>query len=415
MPTMQEIGDAIPKAIITSDYKFPSVVSNVTDAGQSSSPSLSSSSGSKAAFVEADNSISKVVVADLYRFPAAESRAGAFAVAAEPMLSPRSVAHPLGSIIEGDEEMNSDDIAQSTSSSSNEKGYRGSEITEEVVAAIHEALPKVVEDPYFTFPPLRPTLDLRNPVATILEEEEEEEEEEELDQGVAEPVLAHSMEMIMEDNEEREGGSLSVYRGVTHAHELGTSQSVDIIMEEDEEEEVSEQLSSSETTSSHLEQSIGSLEVLHEGYDQMMGIEILQAESVEPDAMNLVEPARRFDDSIRSYQLIKTVGTGSFGRVHLAVHRPNSTHVALKVLRKADVVRLRQVEHTLDERRIMGRMNCPFLVKLLCAFQDPGHLYFVMEYIQGGELFSFLRREEVCIPCYFFLLKIAPLLIFNFL
>ncbi|KAJ3278013.1 camp-dependent protein kinase catalytic subunit, partial [Rhizoclosmatium sp. JEL0117] len=56
---------------------------------------------------------------------------------------------------------------------------------------------------------------------------------------------------------------------------------------------------------------------------------------------------------IQDFKLVRTVGTGSFGRVHLAHHVASNTYVALKVLRKHDVVKLKQVEHTLDEKRIL--------------------------------------------------------------
>ncbi|KAJ3346244.1 hypothetical protein HDU83_003277 [Entophlyctis luteolus] len=100
--------------------------------------------------------------------------------------------------------------------------------------------------------------------------------------------------------------------------------------------------------------------------------------------------------NIFDFKLIKTVGTGSFGRVHLALHINTSIYVALKVLRKHDVVKLKQVEHTLDEKRILEALSngCPFLVHLYGSFMDNEHLYLVMEYIQGGELFTYLRNMD---------------------
>ncbi|KAJ3345945.1 hypothetical protein HDU83_003545 [Entophlyctis luteolus] len=100
--------------------------------------------------------------------------------------------------------------------------------------------------------------------------------------------------------------------------------------------------------------------------------------------------------NIFDFKLIKTVGTGSFGRVHLALHVASNTYVALKVLRKHDVVKLKQVEHTLDEKRILEALSngCPFLVHLYGSFMDNEHLYLVMEYIQGGELFTYLRNMD---------------------
>ncbi|KAJ3406467.1 hypothetical protein CcCBS67573_g03961 [Chytriomyces confervae] len=100
--------------------------------------------------------------------------------------------------------------------------------------------------------------------------------------------------------------------------------------------------------------------------------------------------------TISDFKLIKTVGTGSFGRVHLALHTKTNTYVALKVLRKLDVVKLKQVEHTLDEKRILEALcnGCPFLVHLYGSFVDCEYLYLVLEYIQGGELFTYLRNVD---------------------
>jgi serine/threonine protein kinase len=65
------------------------------------------------------------------------------------------------------------------------------------------------------------------------------------------------------------------------------------------------------------------------------------------------------------------------------------------VLKKADVVKMRQIEHTLNEKRTLEKLDHPFLVKLYASFQDALNLYFVLDYVQGGELFTFLRRSTV--------------------
>ncbi|KAJ3074028.1 camp-dependent protein kinase catalytic subunit [Podochytrium sp. JEL0797] len=97
--------------------------------------------------------------------------------------------------------------------------------------------------------------------------------------------------------------------------------------------------------------------------------------------------------SISDFTLKKTVGTGSFGRVHLGKLTATGTYYAIKALRKSDVIKMHQVEHILNEKRILAILDFPFLVAMLASFQDAGHLYFVLEYIQGGELFTYLRRS----------------------
>ncbi|GAA5815869.1 hypothetical protein MFLAVUS_009388 [Mucor flavus] len=98
----------------------------------------------------------------------------------------------------------------------------------------------------------------------------------------------------------------------------------------------------------------------------------------------------RLDDFV----LKRTVGTGSFGRVHLAQSKVNGKHYAIKALDKYDVVRLKQVEHINNEPTILRDVSHPFLVNLWDAFQDDTHLFMVMDYVPGGELFSILRKQK---------------------
>ena len=57
-------------------------------------------------------------------------------------------------------------------------------------------------------------------------------------------------------------------------------------------------------------------------------------------------------------------GTGTFGRVHLCKHKTGGEFYAMKILKKSEVVRLKQVEHINSEKQILSQVDCPFLVKL---------------------------------------------------
>jgi protein kinase A len=98
--------------------------------------------------------------------------------------------------------------------------------------------------------------------------------------------------------------------------------------------------------------------------------------------------------SLTDFTIQRTLGTGSFGRVHLVQSKHNQRFYAIKVLKKAQVVKMKQVEHTNDERRMLQQVKHPFLITLWGTFQDSKNLYMVMDFVEGGELFSLLRKSQ---------------------
>ena len=66
----------------------------------------------------------------------------------------------------------------------------------------------------------------------------------------------------------------------------------------------------------------------------------------------------------------------------------------MKVLKKEIVVRLKQVEHTNDERLMLSIVTHPFIIRMWGTFQDAQQIFMIMDYIEGGELFSLLRKSQ---------------------
>ncbi|KAL9032008.1 MAG: hypothetical protein Q9196_000021 [Gyalolechia fulgens] len=98
--------------------------------------------------------------------------------------------------------------------------------------------------------------------------------------------------------------------------------------------------------------------------------------------------------TLTDFTIQRTLGTGSFGRVHLVQSKHNQRFYAVKVLKKAQVVKMKQVEHTNDERKMLQKVKHAFLVTLWGTFQDSKNLYMVMDFVEGGELFSLLRKSQ---------------------
>ncbi|CCG20885.1 Tpk1 catalytic subunit of cAMP-dependent protein kinase (PKA) [Candida orthopsilosis Co 90-125] len=98
--------------------------------------------------------------------------------------------------------------------------------------------------------------------------------------------------------------------------------------------------------------------------------------------------------SLNDFQILRTLGTGSFGRVHLTRSIHNGRFYAMKVLKKERVVNMKQVEHTNDERRMLKLAQHPFIIRMWGTFQDCHNLFMIMDYIEGGELFSLLRKSQ---------------------
>ena len=65
---------------------------------------------------------------------------------------------------------------------------------------------------------------------------------------------------------------------------------------------------------------------------------------------------------------------------------------AMKALKKKQIVKLRQVENALTERRILEKISHPFIIKMFYAFQCKAKLYYILEYCPGGELFFYLQQ-----------------------
>ncbi|XP_051731029.1 serine/threonine-protein kinase LATS1 isoform X1 [Ctenopharyngodon idella] len=95
------------------------------------------------------------------------------------------------------------------------------------------------------------------------------------------------------------------------------------------------------------------------------------------------------------FDKIKTLGIGAFGEVCLARKVDTGALYAMKTLRKKDVLLRNQVAHVKAERDILAEADNEWVVRLYYSFQDKDNLYFVMDYIPGGDMMSLLIRMGI--------------------
>jgi len=94
------------------------------------------------------------------------------------------------------------------------------------------------------------------------------------------------------------------------------------------------------------------------------------------------------------FDLIKLVGKGSFGKVMQVRYKETGQIFAMKVLNKAHIVEHNEVEHTKSELHILQSLHHPFLMNLHFSFQTEDNLYFILDFVNGGELFFHLQQEK---------------------
>ncbi|OAA36884.1 serine/threonine-protein kinase gad8 [Metarhizium rileyi] len=98
--------------------------------------------------------------------------------------------------------------------------------------------------------------------------------------------------------------------------------------------------------------------------------------------------------SIDDFELLKVIGKGSFGKVMQVRKKDTNRIYALKTIRKAKIISRSEVTHTLAERSVLAQINNPFIVPLKFTFQSPEKLYFILAFVNGGELFYHLTNER---------------------
>ncbi|GMH38577.1 hypothetical protein BSKO_06461 [Bryopsis sp. KO-2023] len=130
----------------------------------------------------------------------------------------------------------------------------------------------------------------------------------------------------------------------------------------------------------------GSLEVLDDDELEQAILDRISQRSTSTRPTNNDYPL------LDEFEQLQTIGTGSFSRVRLVRNKKDGKFFALKILKKAQLLKLKQVEHVINEKKVLEEIRHPFIANLVRTYQDSQRVFMLLEYIPGGELFFHLKK-----------------------
>lgn len=97
------------------------------------------------------------------------------------------------------------------------------------------------------------------------------------------------------------------------------------------------------------------------------------------------------------FEFLNVIGKGNFGKVMLVRHRDTGQLLALKILKKAHIVENDEVDSIVAEQRVLSLARqeaFPFLVACQGVFESPTRLFFLMEFVGGGDLMFHIQSKR---------------------
>lgn len=105
--------------------------------------------------------------------------------------------------------------------------------------------------------------------------------------------------------------------------------------------------------------------------------------------------ARRIRICADDFQTLQVIGKGAFGTVKLVQKVDNGKLYAMKMMRKAEMIKHDQLAHIKAERDLLAESESPWVVQLYYSFQDANYLYLIMEYLPGGDMMTLLINLDI--------------------
>ncbi|KAJ3326263.1 hypothetical protein HDV06_000139 [Boothiomyces sp. JEL0866] len=103
---------------------------------------------------------------------------------------------------------------------------------------------------------------------------------------------------------------------------------------------------------------------------------------------------------VGNYQLLETIGEGSFAKVKIAIHQPTQQKVAIKIIDKTKMTDEYSIKNVHREAQVLRSLDHPNIIKLFEVMETKKNIFLILEYAEGGELLEYivekgkLREEE---------------------
>eukprot|EP00966_Prymnesium_polylepis_P230816 5341648-Prymnesium_polylepis.2 len=104
---------------------------------------------------------------------------------------------------------------------------------------------------------------------------------------------------------------------------------------------------------------------------------------------SFADDAVRFDD----LKYVADLGSGAFGTVLMMRNERDGSPVALKVMRISRIVTDKHRRNVLGEKAVLSQLRHPFIVRLLATFKDEARVMMAMEFVSGGEVYTWLATR----------------------
>lgn len=98
---------------------------------------------------------------------------------------------------------------------------------------------------------------------------------------------------------------------------------------------------------------------------------------------------------MQRYEMGKLLGKGSFAKVYHARNVKTSESVAIKVIDKDKIKKCGLMDQIIQEISVMKLVKHPNIVQLYEVMATKTKIYFVIEYVKGGELFKKVQRGRL--------------------